>query len=350
VEIWIAGANVPGMARELAERAEAAGFDGISFGDTQCISGDAFVGLTAAALVTTHLKLAVGVTNPVTRHSAATACAIASVQVESNGRAVLGIGRGDSAVSKLNLRAGTVAELEQYVQQLQAYLSGGIVELGGRATSLEWLAAQGLPKVPVDVAATGPAVIGVGARHADRLTFNVGADRQRLARNIELARQARADAGLPTDGLSFGAWLPVAPHPSVAAARELVKGVTAVYARFQAMPGAPQDLVRPEDATSIRGVAENYDNSRHGRADADHVARLEADFIDRFAVTGPPDECVERLAGLVELGIDRLLIVGPNPLGSPDDYAESHRLLTEVVMPDLRRRAGPSVLPSSGGR
>jgi 5,10-methylenetetrahydromethanopterin reductase len=350
VEIWIAGANVPGMARKLAERAEAAGFDGISFGDTQCVSGDAFVGLTAAALVTTHLKLAVGVTNPVTRHSAATACAIASVQVESNGRAVLGIGRGDSAVSKLNLRAGTVAELEQYVEHLQAYLSGGIVELGGRATRLEWLAAQGLPKVPLDVAATGPAVIGVGARRADRLTFNVGADRERLARNIEVARQARADAGLPPDGLSFGAWLPVAPHMSRPSARELVKGVTAVYARFQAMPGAPQDLVRPEDATSIRGVAENYDNSRHGRADAAHVARLDDDFIDRFAVTGPPDECVERLAGLVELGIDRFLIVGPNALGSPDDYAESHRLLTEVVMPALRRRAGPTGVPPSGGR
>src|SRR6185503_3301884 len=133
------------MARKLAERAEAAGFDGISFGDTQCISGDAFVGLTAAALVTTHLKLAVGVTNPVTRHPAATACAIASVQVESKGRAVLGIGRGDSAVSKLHLRAGTVAELEQYVEQLQGYLSGGIVELRGRASSLEWLATSRSP-------------------------------------------------------------------------------------------------------------------------------------------------------------------------------------------------------------
>jgi 5,10-methylenetetrahydromethanopterin reductase len=116
------------------------------------------------------------------------------------------------------------------------------------------------------------------------------------------------------------------------------------------MPGAPQDFIRPEDATSIRGVAENYGNSRHGRADADHVARLEADFIDRFAVRGPPDECVERLAGLVELGIDRFLIVGPSPFGSPDDYAESHRLLTEVVMPRLRRGSRWTGVPPSGGQ
>ena len=40
-----------------------------------------------------------------------------------------------------------------------------------------------------------------------------------------------------------------------------------------------------------------------------------------------------------QLGTRGVLIVGPNPLGPPDDYAESHRLLTDVVMPDLRRRA-----------
>ena len=31
---------------------------------------------------------------------------------------------------------------------------------------------------PVDVAATGPHLIGVGAEHAERLTFNRGADRE----------------------------------------------------------------------------------------------------------------------------------------------------------------------------
>src|SRR2546421_697964 len=100
VELWTASSNVPGQAATMARAAESDGFDGLSFGDTQCLNADPFVGLTVAASVTTGLKLAVGVTNPVTRHPAATACAIASVQIESGGRAVLGIGRGDSAGSK----------------------------------------------------------------------------------------------------------------------------------------------------------------------------------------------------------------------------------------------------------
>jgi 5,10-methylenetetrahydromethanopterin reductase len=337
MEVWIAGSNVVGTAREVARRAEGEGFDGLSFGDTQCINADPFVGLTAAALVTTTLKLGVGVTNPVTRHPAVTACSIASLQVESAGRAVLGIGRGDSAVSRLNLAAAPVETLETYVMRLQGYLAGEVVELDGRDTSLEWLGPLSLPKVPVDVAATGPEVIAVGARRAERVTFNVGADRQRLARSIDLARRSRLAAGLDPAGLSLGAWVPVAPHPSGATARDLVKGVTAVYARFQAMPGYPADAVPAEDAGVIRSLGEHYDNSRHGRPDATHVALLDDDFIERFAVIGAPGQCVEKLWELIELGLDRLLIVGPNRLGSPDAFVTSRRLLAEVVIPELRR-------------
>jgi 5,10-methylenetetrahydromethanopterin reductase len=337
MEVWIAGSNVPGTAKDVARRAEGEGFDGLSFGDTQCINADPFVGLTAAAAVTTTLKLGVGVTNPVTRHPAVTACAIASVQVESAGRAVLGIGRGDSAVSRLNRPAATVEAFEEYLAQLQGYLAAEDVDIGGKKSSLEWLGALSLPKVPVDVAATGPAVIAVGARLAERLTFNVGADTDRLSRNVALAHETRRAAGIDPAKLSLGAWLPVAPHPSTAAARDLVKGVTAVYARFQAMPGHPANALRAEDTDMIRALGEQYDNSRHGRSDATHVDLLDDDFIDRFAVVGPPERCIERLWGMVELGLDRLLIVGPNRFGSPDDATVSRRLLTDVVIPELRR-------------
>jgi 5,10-methylenetetrahydromethanopterin reductase len=337
MEVWIAGSNVPGTASKVARRAESEGFDGLSFGDTQCINGDPFVGLTAAAAATTKLKLEVGVTNPVTRHPAVTACAIASLQVESGGRAVLGVGRGDSAVSKLGLPAASVQALEEYVTQLQRYLAGQVVDTRGGEARLEWLELLPWPKVPVDVAATGPRVIAVGARLAERLTFNVGADRSRLSGRVALARRVRREAGLDPAGLSLGAWVPVAPHPSVAVARDLVKGVTAVYARFQAMPGYPAESVAAEDAGVIRALGEHYDNSRHGRADAGHIPLLEDDFVERFAVVGPPERCIERLWSLIGLGLDRLLIVGPNRLGPAEDFVTSRRLLTDVVIPELRR-------------
>ncbi len=52
------------------------------------------------------------------------------------------------------------------------------------------------PKVPVDVAATGPRVIAAAARHADRVSLNVGADMERIRWGMDVARAARAEAGL----------------------------------------------------------------------------------------------------------------------------------------------------------
>ncbi|MHB1585146.1 MAG: LLM class flavin-dependent oxidoreductase, partial [Acidimicrobiales bacterium] len=123
-ELWRAAVHVPGAAVTLAVAAERDGFDGLSFGDTQHLAADPFVGLALAAGETERLGLMVGVTNPVTRHPAVTAAAIASVQLVSGGRAVLGVGRGDSSLAHLGRRPAPVEATERFVADVQAYLRG----------------------------------------------------------------------------------------------------------------------------------------------------------------------------------------------------------------------------------
>lgn len=339
IELWKAGIHIPGQAQQQAREATARGFDGISMGDTVTLGGDPYVGLTAAAFASPSLKLMVGVTNSVTRHPALTAAAIVSVQIESGGRAVLGIGRGDSAVSKFGLKASTAAEFEQHLIELQSYLRGEKVRRDCKDSALEWLTSMDLPKVPVDVAATGPKVIAAGARHAERITFNLGGDTNRIGEGIKHARQMRKDAGLPPAGLSFGAYLPVAPHSDIKVARELVRAVTGIYARFQAMPGHPAEKVRAEDAQTIKTAAAAYAERliTHAGHPGDYVAPLMSDeFIDRFAAVGTAEQVVGKLGVLYRLGLDRLIIVGPNSTSCSNDAAESNRLLSEVVIPALR--------------
>ena len=205
IELWMGTSNTEGLAVAIAQEAEANGFDGITLGDVECQNPDAFVGLTVAGVATSHLQLGVGVTNPVTRHPAVLACSIASVQHESGGRAVLGIGRGDSAVRKIGLKAATVDELEHYLIRLQRYLSGEKVDEDGPMAQLTWIKEMSVPKVPVDVAASGPETIRAGARQAERVTLNVGADPDRVRGGIELAREARGAAGLEPTSVSMGA-------------------------------------------------------------------------------------------------------------------------------------------------
>src|SRR3954469_22508840 len=99
VEFWLGTFPTVGRAREVAELAEGDGWDGLAFTDSQNLHGDTFAQLALAAQATRRLLLATGATNPATRHPAVVASAIATIQAESGGRAVLGIARGDSALA-----------------------------------------------------------------------------------------------------------------------------------------------------------------------------------------------------------------------------------------------------------
>src|SRR3954462_14981312 len=92
-----------------AERAEAAGYDGLTFTDSQNLVGDPFVAVALAAAATERLRFATGVTNAYTRHPAAHANGAAPVQETSAGRFALGIGRGDTALFHLGRKPMTVS-------------------------------------------------------------------------------------------------------------------------------------------------------------------------------------------------------------------------------------------------
>ena len=76
------GAMLPSMPDYLpwAREMERAGFDMVGYGDTQSLLPDAFVALTAMAMETERVRLCPTVSNPVTRHPAIAASAMAAIQ------------------------------------------------------------------------------------------------------------------------------------------------------------------------------------------------------------------------------------------------------------------------------
>ncbi len=101
LEIWRAGGSNTGATPELARTVEAEGWDGQMFMDSQCLSADPYAQMGVWACSTERIRMSTGVTNPLTRNLAVTAGAAATIQAISGGRAVLGIGRGDSALAYL---------------------------------------------------------------------------------------------------------------------------------------------------------------------------------------------------------------------------------------------------------
>jgi 5,10-methylenetetrahydromethanopterin reductase len=299
----------PGASSQLAQMVEGLGFDSLVFADTQNLTPEVWGQLMLAARDTSRIELGTGVTNPGTRDAAVTASAALALQVESGGRAMCAIGRGDSSLAKIGRGPVTVAELELYVSRLQAYLRGEYVDRDGTASRLEWFDDASVPKVPVEVAATGKKVIEMAARHADRIVFALGADEQRIARSIELARKAAKEAGRDPDALKLGAWINCVIHDDVAAARDAVRGGLSVFAHFSGMSGMKTASMDPTLRQAAEHLGASYDHRGHGRADAEHARELTDEFIDSFGIVGPLDEAVKKFERLRDLGLDFCRVV-----------------------------------------
>ncbi len=320
-----------------ARRAEDAGWDGLTFTDSQNLVGDPFVGIADAAEHVERLRFATGVTNAFTRHPAALATAAATVQETSGGRFVLGIGRGDTALFHLGRKPMKVDDFAARVTELQTYLANDTVDCNGRPSRLLWLDRARQPKVPLDVASSGPRVITFAARVAERVTLAVGADRDRVAWALDLARKAAADAGRDPGEISFGAYVNVGCHPDPDVARGLIAGAVSAFAHFSSMPGSTGAGLADHDRAVVAEVGRRYDSNEHLRNSAAHNAALEPDFVDRFAIVGDPDACITRLRALAEVGVERFVITGAT-FGADRDHARTaYELLTTEVLPAVRK-------------
>ena len=336
-EFWTLSYPVPGTPRRSARRAEAQGWDGLLFTDSQNFNGDCYAALALAAAVTERIKLGTGVTNPTTRNPAVTASAIATIQVESKGRAVLGIGRGDSSLGNLGLEPAPVAQLERYLEQVQAYLRGEEVVQNGHSAPIRWIAAGEVAKVPVDVAATGPRVTELAGRLADMVTFAVGADAERLQAGAQRALRAREEAGGDADSLRVGAYLNIAAHPDPAIARRAVIGGVGSLAHFSGMSGRALDQLGRDDREVVASLTRSYDLARHGDSTGSHLEHIDEAFLDRFAIVGTAEQCVDRLGTLLEtVELDRIVVLSGSRGVDSSVLAEVSAVIHEEVLPRVR--------------
>lgn len=351
MQLWMLTHSHPFHAAATAERAEAAGWAGMLVVDSQNLAADSWVALTLSATRTSRLGLGTGVTNSVTRHPAVTASAALAVQDISKGRVCIGIGRGDSALAHLGRAPARYGSFASYVTVLQKYLRGDsvgfeewpiphdvappVAELDladhPAESRIRWQKGQ-IPKVPVEVAATGPKVIGLAAAQSDRIMFTLGAVPERIRWGIETARVAA-----PNKGLQFGSYVNLVCHPDRATARALVRGGLTTFARFSVMHGRISGPATEAQSRVFDSLHDRYDMKAHTRADSSQAETMDAAFIDAYAIAGPPDHCIQRLRELERLGIDKVVISGPTAGTDREQAVLAMKLLDEEIVPEFRQ-------------
>lgn len=336
----------PTSTADIARRIEDLGFASIVFADTQNLAPETWSQLILAATATSRIQLGPGVTNPVTRDPAVTASAALGLQVASGGRLVIGIGRGDSSMAKIGRKPASPTDFEVYLERLRAYLDGETVDRDGTPSRIEWLDDVHVARVPIEVSATGPKVIEMAARIADRVCFAVGADTERLSQCVALARRSAETAGRDPGSVRLGAYVNCVVNEDAAVAREAVRGGVASFAHFSGFPGMQIDQL-PEAVRSVAATMRTgYDMTHHGAAAGTHAQALEPEFIHRFGIAGPLEEARSRFTEIRDLGIDFVRVIPGSRDASSDvtlpSIAQLSTLVDDFADDDHAAAGGPT--------
>src|SRR5437868_8425221 len=145
---------------ELIQLAESHGFEYAWTYDSHVLWQESFPVLALVADRTSRIKLGHMVTNPGTRDPTVLASAYATLHDISDGRMIMGIGRGDSARRYIGQQPVKVAEFERRIAMIRDFMNGREVHWNEKDLQLKWVRHE-LPDVPVWVAGYGPKALAV---------------------------------------------------------------------------------------------------------------------------------------------------------------------------------------------
>ncbi len=187
----------PASLARAVQQAEALGFEECYIAD-QGFSRDLYVTLAMLAGATRRIHCGPGITHPYTRHPAATAVAIATLDELSGGRAFLGIGAGGSrTLAPLQIeRTNVLRSCRETVEIARRLWQGGPVDYAGEHFRLAGARINFpcRPDIPVHWAARGPQMLALGGELADVVMLH-GIPRFEIASTAGHVRRGADRAG-----------------------------------------------------------------------------------------------------------------------------------------------------------
>lgn len=304
---------------EAARTSERYGFDFFGMGDSQSIIREPYTSLGMVARATDSIHLGPFVTNFVTRHPVVSASAMCTLDEISDGRAVMGVGTGDSAVNTLGERPVKLAEMKDTIETIRGLFQGKDVDFDGNEVRLKWVQSEyGSRDVPINLAAEGPKTLNLAGQVADGVIIGTGLHPELIRDSIEKIHEGCAEAGRDPDAVEK--WVMARANirddydDAVEEIKPFLAGMANHSFRFTLEgKNVPEEYVEP-----IKTLKEEYVDHEHVPGETTDtpnsrlVERLElTDFLaERFAIVGTAADCMRKIESIQEVDdVDGLAMV-----------------------------------------
>ena len=263
--------------------------------------------LAVAARETSKIKLGHFVTNPATRDPTVLASSYATLNDLSDGRMVMGVGRGDSAVRYIGRQPMKVAEFEQRARDDQGVHERPRGDVERQASCSSSGCGEELPEIPMWVAGYGPKALAVAGHVGDGVIIQL-ADPEIITWIMDTARRAAKEAGRDPSQLKCIVGAPSHVTDDLADAREQVRWFPAMVSNHV------MDLIErygtdgssvPKALTDYVQARKFYDYNDHSRVGAAHGEFVTDEICDRFCVIGNAEQIKAKLKELEGVGVDQ---------------------------------------------
>jgi len=292
---------------ELAQRAEAAGFDRFGVSDWRFYQ-DCFVVMTACLQATTRLEVESLVTDPYVRHPSLTAVALATMDELSNGRAIMGIGGGieqpafwgESRPHPVHAVRESVEICRRMWRGEEANLEGKVMRV--RGAQLHFVAPR--PDIRVLIAARGRRMLELAGELADIVhlaSFFVNVEHQR--ENLAAVRAGAQRSGRDSSSFEIDISMPCSISDDREAARQAARRPAAQgilwtaaaerYSRDRADWVRPAQFRVPDDV--VEALSSRWDFWTQAQFPRELADLITDDILDEFALAGTAEECAARL-------------------------------------------------------
>ena len=321
--------------QQRVQTMEACGYHSLVMPDTQSIWREMYVTMTVMGMSTQRVKIWPAVTNPLTRHPAVAASAIASLDELTGGRAIFNIGSGDSAVYNLGLKGAKLSTTREYLVAIKELFAKQETIYRDKTIRLMWPSRP----VPVYVTAEGPKTLQMAGELADGVLVGTGLQPDIIQDSLQhIATGARRAGRDPND---IDVWWFVKwnlDDDKTAAVHEMRMALTASANhafRFtlegKRIPDAYKDRIRKLHAQYVFSEHESPGEHRRNAQLVDELGLTDY-LAERFTISGSPSEFRTKITQLAEMGVTKMLM---GFFGHSNAEAKHHRFATEV-MPHFR--------------
>lgn len=334
---WMREADVVASTAELLRTirvADQSGLDSVWLAEDPD-SWDAFAVLGAASQQTGRIRLGSGVTNPYLRHPNLLAMSVSTVDRLSNGRAFLGLGRGQPEWYSrgLGIPTGRPPEvLSEAIDLLRQWWQPPY-----RASSTGYFPVRNWPRavhpvqahVPIYLAALGPLALAVAARQADGVLLAEFASFPFLEQVIRQTRETIVEAGRDPGTFTFFLRTEIdvtsAPERVLERRKNLIALVHTLpgMARHLTVPGfdVPEIIARVREVMRVDEVLARGGSFTDIREAGDFKAArrlIPTELVDQLSLVGTAERIRERLGILQAIGITHVFIAPPSGLSSEE--------------------------------